>query len=94
MVVAVPRLPAGLDLPESEQIQGELLRTLLREHSVDQFVSWYWTPMALGYSGDLEPLAIAFDCIDELSLFKGAPRLLLEREAELISGQTSCSPEE
>jgi len=85
VVVAVPRLPAGLDLNESERIQGTLLRALLREHSVDQFVSWYWTPMALGYSGDLEPLAIAFDCMDELSLFKGAPRLLLEREAELIS---------
>ncbi len=85
VVVAVPRLPAGLDLTESERIQGELLRALLREHSVDRFVSWYWTPMALGYSGNLEPLAIAFDCMDELSLFKGAPRLLLEREAELIS---------
>jgi UDP-galactopyranose mutase len=52
---------------------------------VDQFVAWYWTPMALGYSADLEPLAIAFDCMDELSSFRGASPLLLKREAELIS---------
>ncbi len=85
VVVAVPRLPAGLDLSDAERIQGELLEALLREHAVEQFVAWYWTPMALGYSADLEPLAIAFDCMDELSLFKGASPLLLEREAELIS---------
>jgi UDP-galactopyranose mutase len=85
VIVAVPRLRPGMDLADSEQVQGELLKALLREHSVDEFVAWYWTPMALGYSADLEPLAIAFDCMDELSLFRGASPLLLEREAELIS---------
>jgi glycosyltransferase involved in cell wall biosynthesis len=85
VIVAVPRLRSGMDLAESEQIQGELLKALLREHSVEQFVAWYWTPMALGYSADIEPLAIAFDCMDELSLFRGASPLLLEREADLIS---------
>jgi glycosyltransferase involved in cell wall biosynthesis len=84
VVVAVPRLPPGLDLAESERIQGELLKALLREHSVDAFVAWYWTPMALGFSADLEPLAVAFDCMDELSLFRDASPLLLEREADLI----------
>ena len=85
VIVAVPRLPAGLDLARSEQLQGELLKALLREHSVDEFVAWYWTPMALGYSADLEPLAVVFDCMDELSMFKGASSLLLQREADLIA---------
>lgn len=85
VVVAVPRLRAGVDPAEAEQSQGELLRALLREHSVQEFVAWYWTPMALGYSAALEPLAVAFDCMDELSTFKGASPLLLEREAALIS---------
>jgi UDP-galactopyranose mutase len=85
VIVAVPRLRPGMDLADSEQVQGELLKALLREHSVEEYVAWYLTPMALGYSADLEPLAIAFDCMDELSLFRGASPLLLEREAELIS---------
>jgi len=85
VVVAVPRLRAGLESLEAEQVQRELLDALLREHSVENFVCWYWTPMALGFSAHLEPLAVVFDCMDELSLFKGASPLLLDREAELIS---------
>ena len=85
VVVAVPRLRPDLDLAASEREQGELLKALLREHRVDEFVAWYWTPMALGFTDDLEPLATAFDCMDELSLFRGASPLLLEREAALIA---------
>jgi len=85
VVVAVPRLRSDLDLAVSERLQGELLKALLSEHGVEEFVAWYWTPMALGFTADLEPLAVAFDCMDELSLFRGASPLLLQREAALIS---------
>jgi UDP-galactopyranose mutase len=41
--------------------------------------------MALAFTQHLEPLAIVYDCMDELSAFKGAPPALKEREAELLS---------
>jgi UDP-galactopyranose mutase len=40
--------------------------------------------MALPWSRHLEPVAVVYDCMDELSLFRGAPAEMLERERELI----------
>ncbi len=83
VLVAVPHLPAGTAAEEAEALQQELLDEMLREWSVGDFVLWYYTPMALGFSRHLEPLAVVYDVMDELSLFRGAPPQLLECEAEL-----------
>jgi UDP-galactopyranose mutase len=40
--------------------------------------------MALGFTRGLPARAVVYDCMDELSLFRGAPSELLEREAELL----------
>ena len=40
--------------------------------------------MALGFSAGLSPSAVVYDCMDELSLFRGAPPALVEREARLL----------
>src|SRR5690606_24851128 len=45
---------------------------------------WYYTPMALGFTRHLRPLATVYDCMDELSGFLGAPAALRERELELL----------
>ncbi len=45
---------------------------------------WYYTPMALPLGAALNPSAIVYDCMDQLSAFKGAPAGLLERERELL----------
>ncbi len=47
-------------------------------------VTWLYTPMALPLAQALAPAAMVYDCMDELSLFLGAPPELLSREAELI----------
>lgn len=82
--LAVPHLPHGLSPEQSEALQRDLLRDLLEEHEVSGFVLWYYTPMALPHAEGLEPLAVVYDCMDELSLFRGAPRELLDREARLL----------
>src|SRR5215210_2440210 len=79
--VAVPHLPPGLD----EAVQGELLRELLEQHEVTEYVLWYYTPMAVPFTEGLEPLAVVYDCMDELSLFRGAPPELLDRESKLLA---------
>lgn len=82
--LAVPHLPHGLSPEQSEALQRDLLRGVLDEHEVSDFVLWYYTPMALPHAEGLEPRAVIYDCMDELSMFRGAPRELLEREARLL----------
>jgi UDP-galactopyranose mutase len=49
-----------------------------------RIVGWLYTPMALPLVEALGPDAIVYDCMDELSLFLGAPPELLSREADLL----------
>lgn len=80
--VVRPHLSANANV-ESEQ--SALLKEFVAEHKVDHPIRWYYTPMALGFSGELPAAAIVYDCMDELSGFLGAPPQLLEREAKLLS---------
>ena len=82
--LAVPRLPEGLSFEEAEAAQRDLLQRLLTENACTDYVLWYYTPMALGFSEGLSPAAMVYDCMDELSLFRGAPPALLERERRLL----------
>lgn len=85
VVVAVPRLPEGLGPDEEALAQRELLDGLLRDEGIRDFVLWYYTPMALAFTHHLHPRLVVYDCMDELSLFKGAPRELLEHEERLLA---------
>ena len=48
-------------------------------------VAWLYTPLALPLASALSPRALVYDCMDELSLFQGAPPELAAREAELFA---------
>ncbi|MDB4950191.1 MAG: hypothetical protein JWM27_2840 [Gemmatimonadetes bacterium] len=78
------RLPDGLSWSQVEETQRRLLDEVLAVHGVRRFVAWYYTPMALSFTSHLRPAAVVYDCMDELSLFRGAPAVLLEREAGLL----------
>src|SRR5437763_7747929 len=65
--VAVPRLPHGTSPEETEAVLSHLLQGLLADQGITDYVLWYYTPMALGYSRGLEPAAVVYDCMDELS---------------------------
>ena len=80
--VVTPHLPAGLEDPAAAM--RDLLDTLVEEHDLEEFISWYYTPMAISYSRHLAPKAVVYDCMDELSLFQGAPPELLPNEKELL----------
>jgi UDP-galactopyranose mutase len=58
---------------------------LLAEQGVGRPILWMYTPMALPFADGILPLVTVYDCMDELSLFKGAPPALLAREAELLA---------
>ncbi len=85
LYVVVPHLPEGLlNEVAVEAIQQALVDRLFAEQQIKDYVVWYYTPMALGWTRHLKPLATVFDCMDELSAFKFAPRSLREREAEMF----------
>ncbi|MGZ8259118.1 MAG: glycosyltransferase, partial [Caldimonas sp.] len=56
----------------------------LAENLIDDYLVWFYTPMALPLLGGLAPRAIVYDCMDELSAFKGAPRQMRQRETALL----------
>jgi UDP-galactopyranose mutase len=81
--IVVPHLPRGLDANESEAA----LKRLLDAYSSGlsrPIVAWYYTPMMLPFSRDLDASVVVFDAMDELSKFKFAPQNLLDLEQELI----------
>jgi len=63
----------------------ELLDSMIHEHSITNYLSWYYTPMALAYSEHLKPIITIYDCMDELSAFKFAPKSLGDWERRLFS---------
>jgi UDP-galactopyranose mutase len=84
--VVVPRLPAGAyDALALDAIQRRMVDKLFEEQQIGEHLLWYYTPMAVAWTSHLKPLAIIYDCMDELSAFKGAPPILAEREAELFT---------
>lgn len=64
---------------------ADLLNSMIHAHSVKNYISWYYTPMALPYSEHLSPIITIYDCMDELSAFKFAPPGLKQWEQKLLS---------
>lgn len=82
--VVVPHLLAGKNEIEQNLAQKRFVDRLLTEYSVEHYIFWYYTPMAIAFTSHLKPLAVIYDCMDELSAFKGASPTLKAREAELL----------
>jgi UDP-galactopyranose mutase len=83
--VCVPHLPAGLTPPGVMHELRRFFHDILTAYTLDHPILWYYTPMALDFTRDVPASAIVFDCMDELSAFRGAPPELLTHEAELLS---------
>lgn len=85
--VCTPRLRADGPGFGSDQ-HAELLpalRVLLEEEEWTRFAAWLYTPMAVRVARALQPGAIVYDCMDELTAFRNAPPQLAERERELLA---------
>lgn len=86
VLVCVPYLPQGLTSEVAcDAVLRSLVERLFADHGVRDYVLWYYTPMALSFTRHLRPLATVYDCMDELSAFRGASPLLRGREAELLA---------
>jgi hypothetical protein len=84
VIVIIPYLPTDIEVTKMEDALSELVDELIYEEELIDYSLWYYTPMAMAFTRHLEPRAVIFDCMDELSLFKDAPRELVELEQELM----------
>lgn len=86
LFVVVPHLNhRELETKSTDSLLRTLIDEMLLAEKIDEFVLWYYTPMALAFSEHLKPLAVVYDCMDELSLFKFAPPTLLSNEEKLFA---------
>ncbi len=85
VTIAVPMLPEGLSHEDVMAEQHDLIEGLIGRESSGSRVFWYYTPMAIAFTSDLECDLCVYDNMDELSLFRGASQELLDLESALFS---------
>jgi UDP-galactopyranose mutase len=83
--VTVPHVPHDFDDQQLDEFVRGAISDLIDELDIENYITWYYTPMMLSWSEELHPSAVVYDCMDELSAFKNAPPILREREADLFS---------
>jgi UDP-galactopyranose mutase len=82
--IIVPHLVSELSAVEAINRQRVMVDYIMHIAGVTEYITWYYTPMALPFSDHLTPLATVYDCMDELSAFKFAPPELLQLEQQLF----------
>jgi UDP-galactopyranose mutase len=70
--------------PENKRLNRELVEEWLQRAGFQDVVRWHYAPMAIYLAGACPERGVVYDCMDELSAFKGAPPELIERERELM----------
>jgi glycosyltransferase involved in cell wall biosynthesis len=83
--VIVPRLAHGLSEEQIVEAQRQLLDEMLLARGNTELLLWYLTPMSLAFTDHLKGNVTIFDCMDELSAFRGAPVRLVDMERELMA---------
>lgn len=73
----------GFDDMHMQAMRSMLSEYLMRE-GIDEYLLWFYTPMAVPLAEGLAPRGSIYDCMDELSAFAFAPPALVEREAALF----------
>lgn len=82
-IVVTPQLNRHKEEDHAER-QRELVLRLFREYNIEQYIFWYYAPMAFLFTNDFTPEAVVYDCMDELSAFKFAPPQLRQAEQDLL----------
>lgn len=82
--VVTPALPHDYQEKRSTSAISILVEQFFADQNIDDHVAWFYSPMALDIAPERRPRVTVYDCMDELSLFKGAPRELIARERDLF----------
>jgi glycosyltransferase involved in cell wall biosynthesis len=82
--VLTPVLPKSTGPADAIEMQRMLVDRAIAANQADHIVLWYYTPMALPFTDHIEADVCVYDCMDELSAFKNAPRELVQMERLLM----------
>jgi glycosyltransferase involved in cell wall biosynthesis len=70
--------------PDHKAALQRLVGKAIQAQDIRDYWIWFYTPMALPMADKLEPDGIIYDCMDELSMFRGAPPELIAQENALF----------
>jgi glycosyltransferase involved in cell wall biosynthesis len=84
LTVLRPHFKPGLNAEEVNTLLKSIVDNFLDKEDLQEWIFWYYTPMALSFSSHLKPYTVIFDCMDELSAFDFAPKELLDLEKKLL----------
>ena len=82
--VLTPVLPEGTAPSQAIDMQRSLVDHALASGQYDHLTLWYYTPMALPFTDHVECDVCVYDCMDELSGFRNAPREMVQMERLLM----------
>jgi UDP-galactopyranose mutase len=82
LLVVVPRYAPSIDPNECSRLA---LLELCARYAIEQPIAWFYTPMALEFARGLPAALTIYDCMDELSAFRGAAAALGRLERELFA---------
>lgn len=81
ITVVQPRLPSVDDTNDLAVI----VQKALADIGVIRPMLWFYTPMFADMVTEIPHSLVVYDCMDELSLFQGAPAALIAREKQLFA---------
>jgi glycosyltransferase involved in cell wall biosynthesis len=81
-----PRTPLGIEGFHDDQIAliKPLLVQYLAQRQIDDYVCWFYTPMAQPLGAALAPRALVYDCMEEWSARRDCSPELRRRELRLL----------
>jgi len=82
--VVVPHLLPETDAERQQSSMTALIDKFLFHANMEDWIFWYYTPMAYSFTSKYKPKMVVYDCMDELSAFKFAPKELLGLERMLM----------
>jgi UDP-galactopyranose mutase len=82
--VVVPHLPNWVSDGLVTIMHQSLMDELFEKYAIVSPILWYYTPTALSFTHHLPSSVIVYDCMDELSAFRGASPALQELERQLL----------
>lgn len=82
--IVVPHIQQGLSEAQIAKVSSALFDQFILGFDLEETLFWYYTPMALSYTGKHRPKAIVYDCMDELSGFKFAHSEIRAYEHRLL----------
>ena len=70
---------------QADGTQRTLLEEILLPRAGRPVMLWFYSPMFMALAGRIPAEAVVYDCMDELSAFRGAPPEMLEMERRLLA---------